>query len=43
LSTALTEDLAAIVADRVATGNYDSDEDVLREALRLLVERGERS
>lgn len=39
MAVVLVPHLQRIVEERVASGEYDSDEDVLREALELLVAR----
>lgn len=39
MTVVLVPHLQRIVEERVASGEYDSDEDVLREALELLVAR----
>ncbi|MFT4704174.1 MAG: Arc/MetJ-type ribon-helix-helix transcriptional regulator [Bradymonadia bacterium] len=39
MKSALSTELQAIVTERVASGDYDSDVEVLRQALALLVTR----
>lgn len=39
LTSALPADLVAFVEDKVASGSYETENEVIREALRLLRER----